>query len=561
MDRNNAVDFGLGTVFALGIAGTILMLVDSWGGASWTLTTTVSVVVSGLALLRRRHRALTAVAGLAATAVGIGVSAATDLPQEPGPVTALALAVLVGSALRTLPPARACGLALASLAVLAGAWVSGDGAVLVLATLACAAALALGTGLRALDRDDATPARGGPAVGRQVGGLSRVTLLDRGLGLTLTAGFGALFLVVLLGQAVSIERSWGGWYWLPGTTAAVAVCLLALARRRQRTRATVAALTVAAAAVIAAGVADLPQEPSPATALGLSVLVGSAVRTLPPRTAGCLAAGGLAVVAGGQLAARPTMVGITGVTGLTAVLLLTAVAAGLWLRLLDDRARATAQQVRQEERLELARELHDIVAHHLTGMLIQAQAAQVVGRRDPSRVTDSLADIETCATDALTAMRRVVGLLRDDASPTSPGPEGLDALVERFNRQGRQGRQGPRVALRMPDATDGQAAWPPEVTSTVYHVTREALTNVLRHAPHADSVTVTVDRSPREVTVEVADDAPRGGPARATHRGGYGLIGMRERVEALGGTLSAGPAPGTGWSVRATLPVPTREPR
>ncbi|MGX2992824.1 sensor histidine kinase [Streptomyces sp. JNUCC 64] len=93
----------------------------------------------------------------------------------------------------------------------------------------------------------------------------------------------------------------------------------------------------------------------------------------------------------------------------------------------------------------------------------------------------------------------------------------------------------------------------------MYRVVREALTNVRRHARHARSVEVTVRREGAAVTVEVADDAPPD-PARVPHRG-YGLVGMRERVEALGGSLDAGPRPGTGWSVRARLPLPTAEPR
>jgi signal transduction histidine kinase len=108
------------------------------------------------------------------------------------------------------------------------------------------------------------------------------------------------------------------------------------------------------------------------------------------------------------------------------------------------------------------------------------------------------------------------------------------------------------VRLRVPA---GSAAWPPEVTSTVYRIVREALTNVARHAQHAEDVTVTVDQTSSGVTVEVTDDAPPA-PSRPAHRGGYGLIGMRERVETLGGTLRAGPRPGAGWSVLATLPVP-----
>jgi signal transduction histidine kinase len=98
------------------------------------------------------------------------------------------------------------------------------------------------------------------------------------------------------------------------------------------------------------------------------------------------------------------------------------------------------------------------------------------------------------------------------------------------------------------------------VSSTVYRVVQESLTNISRHAPHARSVTVSVARERDAVTVEVADDAPPV-PARHTHRGGYGLVGMRERVEALGGLLSAGPRNGTGWSVLATLPVPARRRR
>jgi signal transduction histidine kinase len=94
----------------------------------------------------------------------------------------------------------------------------------------------------------------------------------------------------------------------------------------------------------------------------------------------------------------------------------------------------------------------------------------------------------------------------------------------------------------------------------VYRVVQEALTNVLRHAPKARSVTVTVGQDAQGVTVEVTDDASAA-PARHHHRGGYGLIGMRERVETLGGSLRAGPRPGAGWSVRATLPVPARESR
>ncbi|WP_129844211.1 sensor histidine kinase [Streptomyces sp. RFCAC02] len=383
-------------------------------------------------------------------------------------------------------------------------------------------------------------------------------MLDRRVRIASAAGLGAVFLAALVIQVAAIARSWGAMaYGLPGATAAAVVCALALLPGRQRLWPAVAGLGVAAAAVAVTGLANLPQEPSPTMMLGLAVLIGSGVRTLPRVPAGAVAAAGLAVTAGGQLAAWPGDTSVRAVTVVSAAGWLAAVATGASLRLIDSRARAAVDTVRREERLELARELHDIVAHHLTGMLIQAQAAQVVGRKDAGKAAQALAGIETSAGDALTAMRRVVGLLRDDGaapSSSSSGPEQLGALVERFSRQ------GPPVRLRVPGGPGGGAEWPPEVTSTVYRIVREALTNIRRHAPQATSVAVTVDREPHGVTVEIADDGPPV-PARPGHRGGYGLIGMRERVEALNGTLSAGPGRDAGWAVRATLPIPTREPR
>ena len=98
------------------------------------------------------------------------------------------------------------------------------------------------------------------------------------------------------------------------------------------------------------------------------------------------------------------------------------------------------------------------------------------------------------------------------------------------------------------------------MTTTVYRIVQESLTNASRHAPHARSVTVTVGQDAHGISVEVVDDAPPT-PPRYGHRSGYGLIGMRERVQALGGTLRVGPRPGEGWSVLATLPLPDRTPR
>ncbi|MEQ7127983.1 histidine kinase [Actinopolymorpha sp. B11F2] len=370
-------------------------------------------------------------------------------------------------------------------------------------------------------------------------------------------GLGAVFAVALVGAAVAVATTWGGGYWQFGCAAGAVVCVTALLRRRHRTWAAVAGLAVAGVAILVARLAELPAEPGPAMALALSVLVGSAVRALPARVAGVVAAGGFAVVAGSGVAALPAP-GVPAVTVLNLTAWLAALAVALLLRRIAARRRAIAENVRRDERLDLARELHDVVAHHITGIVVQAQAAQLVARKHPDRLDGSLAGIEAAGSDALAAMRRVVGLLRDtdDVAPAmSPGLEQLSDLVRRF------GGHGPDVRLHLPDDDDDDAAaWPPEVTSTVYRVVQESLTNISRHARHAHAVTVGISQDRDAVTVEVTDDAAPAS-ARRNLRRGYGLVGMRERVEALGGALHAGPQEAGGWSVRATMPIPAGERR
>ncbi|MFD6142971.1 sensor histidine kinase [Promicromonospora sp. NPDC060271] len=386
----------------------------------------------------------------------------------------------------------------------------------------------------------------------------------RGTALARAAGdllIGLTLAAVLLLTAAALAASWGGLSWVPGLAAGTIVGALALLRRRNRFGTALAGLGVSAVAVVVARLADLPAEPAPAVSLALAVLVASAIRTLPMRRAAVVAGGGLVVVAGSWLAAVPFVPEATVIPLVSAAAWLAAVAAGLGGRLLVARREAAVERVRRDERLAVARELHDVVAHHITGMVVQAQAAQIVAARGPgeaARVAESLAGIEAAGSEALTSLRRVVGLLRDadDGSPAAPGPESLSALVRRFEDR------GPEVRLRLPD--DGPA-WPAEVTTAVYRVVQESLTNITRHAPQARTVTVDVCRVPDGLTVEVSDDAPHTG-ARAAGAAldtgsGYGLIGMRERVVSLGGTLRAGPRPDAGWSVAATLPLAAEERR
>ncbi|MFB9966754.1 sensor histidine kinase [Sinosporangium siamense] len=352
-------------------------------------------------------------------------------------------------------------------------------------------------------------------------------------------GLGGVFAGAVAFQAWEVAGSWGHGYWLSGALVGAVVCVLALVRHRNPLWTAAAGLTVAGLAVPIAHLLGLPAEPGPAASLGLAVLTGSAVRTLPVRAAGAVAAAGPAVVAGSFVAGNGS-----GVPVLAGVAWLGGMASGLGRRLLTARRRAAAERLRRAERLELARELHDVVAHHVTSIVLQAQAGRLVTRKHPDRAPASFADIETAGSEALAATRRLVGLLRD----TTPVPDGrvrLSELIEGFESHGRRAR------LRL-DADP--SSWPPEVSGTVYRVVRESLTNVLRHAGNSRLVTIGVTQERDTVTVVVEDDAPQ----TAAHQAGYGLNGMRERLDALGGSLSAGPRPEYGWSIRATIPMGRR---
>ncbi|MFF1482654.1 histidine kinase [Streptomyces sp. NPDC058301] len=365
-----------------------------------------------------------------------------------------------------------------------------------------------------------------------------------------SAALGMVFAVVLVVMAAQYAAQ--GRVWVFDAAVGAIVCLIALGRGRHPGWAAALGLVVAGTAAVIARLAHLPGEPGAAAVLGLLVLGGSAVRALAWRQAAVVAVAGLSLMAVGLLTVEapstPFRVGIE--------VWVLALGAGLGLRFLDHRRRAAAEAVRHEERLALARELHDVVAHHVTGIVVQTQAARIVAKRRPESLDTTLAGIEEAGGEALTAMRRVVGLLRDTddvatTAPPAPGPEQLAELVRRFDGH------GPQVRLRLPaDPTP----WPPEVATTVHRIVQEALTNIARHAAHAHSADVDITHGPDTVTVTVTDDAPPSHTPR-NHHGGYGLIGMRERVEALGGHLSAGPSRAAGWSVHVTLPVPERESR
>jgi hypothetical protein len=146
-------DLGLAIMFVVGIAFTAFMLMTSWGGTSWVFCSAISIAVGGLAVLRERQKLLTTIAGLAVAGVAVAVSltAGDDLPQEPAPITALALAVLVGSAIRTLPIGQAAAVAVGGVVIVGATWFDSFSSVTFLATTGMVAALVVGPALRGLD--------------------------------------------------------------------------------------------------------------------------------------------------------------------------------------------------------------------------------------------------------------------------------------------------------------------------------------------------------------------------------------------------------------------------
>jgi signal transduction histidine kinase len=208
---------------------------------------------------------------------------------------------------------------------------------------------------------------------------------------------------------------------------------------------------------------------------------------------------------------------------------------------------AQLQRTVTDERLRIARELHDVVAHSMSVITIQADLGRLVLGREPAEAGAALGVIETTGREALVELRRMLGVLRDDgAVPLAPVPglAGLDGLVARTTAAG----------VRVDVVVRGTPRpLPAGVDLSAYRIVQEALTNVVKHAGAA-ACRVTIEYGHDEVTLEVADHG-RGGPPGP---GGHGLVGMRERALLCGGDLAADSLPDGGFRVRARLPGATR---
>jgi signal transduction histidine kinase len=280
-------------------------------------------------------------------------------------------------------------------------------------------------------------------------------------------------------------------------------------------------------------------------AAALTVLVACAVRVLPTRTAA--AAGGLAGAAVPCWLLRFDAPGSAPVAAFAAWTLpvVLAAAAGWYLRSLDERRRRAVAAARRAQRLELASDLHDFVAHDVSEMLAVAQAGQILAGRDAAEALGTLRVIEEAARRALASMDRTVALLHADGATVAPQPT-LDDLHEVTTRFGARLSVDPSLEV------------PREVAATVYRIVVEGLTNVRRHAPGADWVEVDVRKVGDTVQVAVVDDGPGAPAPTVLRRGGLGLPGLQERVTMLGGTLTAGPGEPRGWRLAAVLPLSGR---
>ncbi|RBO93994.1 sensor histidine kinase [Nocardia puris] len=227
------------------------------------------------------------------------------------------------------------------------------------------------------------------------------------------------------------------------------------------------------------------------------------------------------------------------------VLLLLFVALAAVFRFRADLWQRQQREIRNHERVALARELHDIVAHHVSAIAVQAQAGGVVAGTQPEKAAEVLSAIESEASRTLAEMRSMVRVLRADEgvdySPP-PGVADLPALA--------RADAAPTVEVSLDNSLTRLAR---PVDAALYRLAQESLTNAVRHARSATRVAIDVRREGDAVRLRVIDDGQtEPGPAPEP---GFGLLGMAERAQLLGGSLSAGPGPEGGWVVEAVLPA------
>jgi signal transduction histidine kinase len=227
----------------------------------------------------------------------------------------------------------------------------------------------------------------------------------------------------------------------------------------------------------------------------------------------------------------------------------------LAFELADKAIRLQGEQERQaelavaEERERIAREMNDVLAHHVTGMVVQTQAARRMIDRDPERAREALDSIEATGREALGAMRRMVGVMGNGGEPPALAPQPsiaeLDELVERARAAGLDVEVNVEGDRRRVEST---------VDLSVFRIVQEVLTNAAKH-PGPTHAEVILRYGENDVEVDVSDYGPAPRPAKSGGGEDQGLVGIRERVAMLGGELEAGYRKGGGWGVHARLPL------
>ncbi|SMC95534.1 sensor histidine kinase [Kibdelosporangium aridum] len=220
------------------------------------------------------------------------------------------------------------------------------------------------------------------------------------------------------------------------------------------------------------------------------------------------------------------------------------------LRLLETERDHQAKIAVAEERARIARELHDVVAHAVSVMVVQADGAQYAVNTNPELAERAIKTISSTGREALTELRRLLGVLRaeentDERTP-QPGTNSLNDLAERVRLVGLP------VRLKLKGELD---SLPAGIGLGIYRIVQEALTNTLKHAGAGASAVVRVARIGENIELDITDDGFGTPHELVSISGGNGLIGMRERANVFGGTLQAGPRPGGGWHVHAVLPI------
>ncbi|TDB77967.1 sensor histidine kinase [Micromonospora sp. KC723] len=377
--------------------------------------------------------------------------------------------------------------------------------------------------------------------------------------------------VVLVGLSGALKPP-GGW-WATGVGAAMAATLLF---RRTHPSAVTAVVAVLAGVQVAAGWGPLAFDV--AVLIALYSVVKYADRLRDGIVAGVVAAVGVVLAAlqvENAVAWWASAIWFALVTGAVWLMGLNVRTRRLYVFSLEERA-ATLEREREaesraavaEERTRIARELHDVVAHSMAVMIVQADGARYLFDRDPQIAREAVRVVADTGRQALEEMRRLVGVLRETSAPEpaagldGAGPAGLSAepahrrpalvelpeLLDRFRAAG----------LRIDATVTGEPpALPPGLELTVYRVVQEALTNALKHAGVGATVALSLAHTADAVVVRAADDGHGRPVVRPAPSSGHGLIGMRERVTVYDGSLTVGPRTAGGWQVEARLPLPS----